>query len=295
MKRYARRRWRRSAISKFLPHELVCPLRTRARFRGSSRLLEFVGEVRRRPCFRDAVDSLYRPCARAFGASVRRLAAAGNWKWLVATAAVQFGYYALLIRSYGLGDMSVVYPLARGLAPVLMTVAALVCLGEVLGLAQMLAVGLVSVGVMILSLGAGAHGVAVWYACATGLAVAAYSLFGGLGVRNAGTVLGFQACLEVVTGGGGVRARHARFGRSGARATTRRYRSFCWILVGSRISRLSCSGKDPTSWADRCPAGNQRNFRHVDRDFSVTGGNWVSPHRRIDFRCLGHRDVASRP
>jgi drug/metabolite transporter (DMT)-like permease len=125
-----------------------------------------------------------------------------SWKWLAATAAVQFGYYALLVRSYGLGDMSVVYPLARGLAPVLMTIAAFLCLGEVLGLAQLMAVGLVSVGIMILSLGAGATGVAVRFACATGLAVAAYSLFGGLGVRTAGTVLGFQACLEVVTGGG---------------------------------------------------------------------------------------------
>jgi hypothetical protein len=37
---------------------------------------------------------------------------------------------------------------------------------------------------------------------AAGFAVAAYSLFGGLGVRTAGTVLGFQACLEIVTGGG---------------------------------------------------------------------------------------------
>jgi drug/metabolite transporter (DMT)-like permease len=55
---------------------------------------------------------------------------------------------------------------------------------------------------MILSLRAGASGVAVGYACTTGLAVAAYSLFGGLGVRTAGTVLGFQACLEIITGGG---------------------------------------------------------------------------------------------
>jgi drug/metabolite transporter (DMT)-like permease len=125
-----------------------------------------------------------------------------SWRWLAATAVVQFGYYGLLIRSYELGDMSVVYPLARGLAPVLMTIAAYVCLGEVLGPAQLVAVGLVSVGIMILSRGAGSNGVAVLYACATGLSVAAYSLFGGLGVRTAGTVLGFQACLEVITGGG---------------------------------------------------------------------------------------------
>jgi drug/metabolite transporter (DMT)-like permease len=125
-----------------------------------------------------------------------------SWKWLVLTAIVQFGYYALLIRSYGLGDMSVVYPLARGIAPVLVTITAFVSLGDALSPVHLVAVGLISFGIMILSLGAGASGGAVGYACATGLAVAAYSLFGGLGVRTAGTVLGFQACLEVVTGGG---------------------------------------------------------------------------------------------
>jgi drug/metabolite transporter (DMT)-like permease len=125
-----------------------------------------------------------------------------SWKWLVLTASIQFGYYALLIRSYDLGDMSVVYPLARGIAPVLTTIAAFVSLDEALGPIHLAAIGLISFGIMVLSLGAGASGIAVGYACATGLAVAAYSLLGGLGVRTAGTVLGFQACLEIVTGGG---------------------------------------------------------------------------------------------
>jgi drug/metabolite transporter (DMT)-like permease len=125
-----------------------------------------------------------------------------SWKWLVLTAGIQFGYYALLIRSYDLGDMSVVYPLARGIAPVLTTIAAFVSLGEALGPVHLAAIGLISFGIMVLSLGAGASGVAVGYACATGLAVAAYSIFGGLGVRTAGTVLGCQACLEIITGGG---------------------------------------------------------------------------------------------
>ena len=31
-----------------------------------------------------------------------------SWKWLGLTASVMFSYYALLIRSYGVGDMSVV-------------------------------------------------------------------------------------------------------------------------------------------------------------------------------------------
>jgi len=53
-----------------------------------------------------------------------------SWKWLVITASIQFGYYALLVHSYGLGDMSVVYPLARGTAPLLTTVGALIALDE---------------------------------------------------------------------------------------------------------------------------------------------------------------------
>jgi drug/metabolite transporter (DMT)-like permease len=123
-----------------------------------------------------------------------------SWKWLGLTAAVQFGYYALLIRSYGVGDMSVVYPLARGLAPVLTTIAAFLAIGETLGTGQIGAVALISLGIMALSFGTGASRQAVGLALATGVSVATYSFFAGLGVRTAGTVLGFQACLEIVTG-----------------------------------------------------------------------------------------------
>ena len=127
-----------------------------------------------------------------------------SWKWLVLTAAVQFGYYVLLVRSYGAGDMSVVYPLARGLAPVLTTVLAALAIGETLNAGQTAAVVLISLGIMALSFGAGASREAVGLALATGVSVAAYSFFSGLGVRSAGTVLGFQACLEIVTGLGTV-------------------------------------------------------------------------------------------
>jgi drug/metabolite transporter (DMT)-like permease len=130
--------------------------------------------------------------------------AAESWTWLLLTVAVQFGYYVLLVRAYGVGDMSVVYPLARGLAPVLTTIAAALLIGETLNAGQTAAVGLISLGIMALSFGAGASRRAVVLALSTGVSVAAYSFFGGLGVRAAGTVLGFQACLEIVTGLGTV-------------------------------------------------------------------------------------------
>ncbi|MGZ5912601.1 MAG: EamA family transporter [Reyranella sp.] len=125
-----------------------------------------------------------------------------SWKWLAATAVVMFAYYALLVRSYGVGDMSVVYPLARGLAPILTTMAAFLVIGEALSTGQIAAVVMISIGIMALSFGAGASRSAVGFALATGISVATYSFFAGLGVRTAGTVLGFQACLEIVTGFG---------------------------------------------------------------------------------------------
>jgi drug/metabolite transporter (DMT)-like permease len=96
--------------------------------------------------------------------------------------------------------MSVVYPLARGLAPVLTTLAAFLVIGETLSIGQIVAVALISFGIMVLSLGAGASRAAVGFALATGTTVAAYSFLAGMGVRSGGTVLGFQAWLEIVNG-----------------------------------------------------------------------------------------------
>jgi drug/metabolite transporter (DMT)-like permease len=127
---------------------------------------------------------------------------AESWKWLALAAVAHFGYYACVIRSYDIGDMSVVYPLARGAVPVLTTIAAFLAIDETLGARQMLAVGLISLGVMALSLGAGASRQAVGFALATSVTIAGYSFFGGVGVRAAGTVLGFLACLEIVNAAG---------------------------------------------------------------------------------------------
>ena len=168
-----------------------------------------------------------------------------SWKWLGVTAVVMFAYYALLVRSYGVGDMSVVYPLARGLAPVLTTIAAFLVIGEALSTGQIAAVVMISIGIMALSIGAGASRMAVGFALATGVSVATYSFFAGLGVRAAGTVLGFQACLEIVTGFGmlcyGVVARRAdllgyarRYGAVGLFAGAVSVLGFLAYLVAAR-------------------------------------------------------------
>jgi drug/metabolite transporter (DMT)-like permease len=87
-------------------------------------------------------------------------------------------YFACLLRGYRDGDLSLVYPLARGSGPVLATIAAIVLLGERPG-AMALAGGAVVV-IAILSLAApavraGAPGTS--WALATGLTIAVYTIW----------------------------------------------------------------------------------------------------------------------
>jgi drug/metabolite transporter (DMT)-like permease len=120
--------------------------------------------------------------------------------WLGFACAANFAYHALLIQSYRVGDLSLVYPLARGSAPVLLALIAFVAIGERLAPAQIAAVTLITGGILALVIGKGSDWAAAGFALATGISIATYSFFGGLGVRSSASVVGFQAWLEILTG-----------------------------------------------------------------------------------------------
>jgi drug/metabolite transporter (DMT)-like permease len=67
--------------------------------------------------------------------------------FLAASVVLQLVYFALLAAAYGRADLSVVYPLARGLAPVFVLVGAVVLTGANTSLMQVIGVGLVTCGV----------------------------------------------------------------------------------------------------------------------------------------------------
>jgi drug/metabolite transporter (DMT)-like permease len=69
-----------------------------------------------------------------------------SWPWLLTAALGHYAYYALLIWSYGIGEMSLVYPLARGSAPVLLAGLAFLAVGERLSRGQAAGVGLAQSG-----------------------------------------------------------------------------------------------------------------------------------------------------
>ncbi|WP_374312882.1 hypothetical protein [Dongia sp.] len=123
-------------------------------------------------------------------------------KWLVLTSIAHYGYYALVVRSYAVGDLGVVYPLARGAVPVITTAVAFVAIGETLTVGTLIAVGLISLGILALTFGMGAKPSAVGLALATSVTIASYSFLGGVGVRVSGSVLGFLAVAQIINAGG---------------------------------------------------------------------------------------------
>ncbi len=107
------------------------------------------------------------------------------WPWLLASVAAHTVYYVTLARGYAEGDLSQVYPIARGLAPPLVALFALVIAGERPSLVGMIGILLVGAGVVALALDGPAtrrpRAVASAVLCA--VAIALYTVFDGLGVR----------------------------------------------------------------------------------------------------------------
>ncbi|MGD1932996.1 MAG: EamA family transporter [Candidatus Phaeomarinobacter sp.] len=122
------------------------------------------------------------------------------WPFLITSGVAHMFYYACLISSYQRGDLSQVYPIARGSAPLLVALAAYLTINEAptpIGLAGVI---VISIGIIVAGTGAFRENLhAIGFALLTGLSIASYSLLGGIGVRESGTVLGYAAWLELLS------------------------------------------------------------------------------------------------
>ena len=127
---------------------------------------------------------------------------AASWPMLLASTVIHTAYYWTLSRSYHSGDLSQVYPLFRGLAPVLVVIGAAAFAGEYLDGGAMLGIALVSVGLVSITFSGGALGrisrPALGWGLATSVLIAAYTVADGMGVRAAGNPFGYIAWLFVL-------------------------------------------------------------------------------------------------
>jgi drug/metabolite transporter (DMT)-like permease len=118
---------------------------------------------------------------------------AAVWPFLVATSALETAYFALLAFAYTHAELSVVYPLARGLAPVLVLAGAVAFTGAGTSSRQIAGVLLVGSGVLLVR--GVRRGRRAWLAVAIACTIAAYTVVDKHGVAHASPV----AYLELMT------------------------------------------------------------------------------------------------
>jgi drug/metabolite transporter (DMT)-like permease len=101
---------------------------------------------------------------------------------IAGSAALHTGYFVLLNQGYRVGDLSLVYPLARGTGPLLSSIAAILILGERPSILAVVGALLIIGGVIVLTgnlaqLNSRNSRTAVGYALITGLFIAGYTLW----------------------------------------------------------------------------------------------------------------------
>lgn len=102
--------------------------------------------------------------------------------FMAGSAVLHLGYFLVLQKGYSVGDLSLVYPLARGTGPTLSTAAAILFFGERPGAMALVGALLVSGGVFALASGprrlrGSSAGTAVAYGLLTGMLIATYTLW----------------------------------------------------------------------------------------------------------------------
>ena len=126
-----------------------------------------------------------------------------SYPYILAGTLLHLGYQVFLLNSYRIGDLTQVYPIARGSAPLIVALVSVAVLGvrfeglEIVAILVIVA-GIMSVGLIRQSDG-GRNGKAALLALITGSFIAGYSLVDGLGARVAGTSLGYFSWVAIGT------------------------------------------------------------------------------------------------
>lgn len=130
--------------------------------------------------------------------------AAESLPYLFCGIGLHFGYQIFLLRSYQTGDLTQVYPIARGSAPLIVAFISVAVLGVHLEAMELLSIAIIGIGIISLALVRKSDGLrnprAATFALITGVFIAGYSLVDGQGARVSGSSVGFFAWLAIANG-----------------------------------------------------------------------------------------------
>jgi drug/metabolite transporter (DMT)-like permease len=160
---------------------------------SSERLLDTAGLA--------VAGSLLAACLLPFVA----LPAPESRPWLAVTVFIHIAYFLALIETYRHADLSLAYPLMRGVAPVLVALAAPL-IDETLPVGTLLGVTLIGLGIVLPTWFGFRHGAVVrtgiYYALGNACIIALYTLVDGIGVRLSGSAASYTLWLFFLDGWG---------------------------------------------------------------------------------------------
>jgi drug/metabolite transporter (DMT)-like permease len=189
---------------------------------------------------------------------VTGLPATAAWPWVIASVLIHVVYFAALIESYATGDLGLVYPLARGSAPLMTAIGAAALIDERIGLAGWAGIAVLAAGVLLISL-RGSRDLAkfdrraVGFALLTAVTICAYTVVDGIGARLAGSAHAYSAALfagiglampfyALARGGTGVFApmlRHTTLGLLGGAMQVLSYGIAIWAMTVAPIALVA--------------------------------------------------------
>lgn len=128
----------------------------------------------------------------------------GAWKVLAISAPLHAGYRVCLSLGYRYGEMSQVYPIARGATPLMVALISVVVLGVDLGVVKGLGIITIAAGIIGLTFYRGFpkthEGRAIGFALATAAFIAVFTLLDSTGSRQSGSPLAYVLWLFVLEG-----------------------------------------------------------------------------------------------
>ena len=133
------------------------------------------------------------------------LPAPASWPYIFGSILTHLAYYFLMVNAYRTGELSLVYPLMRGVAPLITALLGLIWLRELPAPIGWLGMLMISIGVIALALRPAAnapvlagHGRAVSFALCNAAVIAVYTIIDGTGARLAGDPWAYIVWLFVL-------------------------------------------------------------------------------------------------
>jgi len=119
--------------------------------------------------------------------------------FLVASAVLQFAYFRLVAAAYTIGDIGLVYPVMRGVAPLIVAATSSLFLSEVLSPLALAGIAIISAGILTLAFEARrGGGKAILVALLNAFVIASYTFVDGVGARLSGNAISYTLWMSLL-------------------------------------------------------------------------------------------------